>query len=124
MDCNIIKDLIPLYIDECCSDDSKNTVQAHLSSCPLCRELYESMREDIETVAPAPVPKNISRINHWKASLLLPCWSRNGIYAFSCELVFYQTLQKQKELFKLYTVINCDTHPVRLYFYSISLRRT
>lgn len=70
MDCNIIKDLIPLYIDECCSDDSKNAVREHLSSCPLCRELYESMSDDIETVAPTPVSKNISRINHWKASLL------------------------------------------------------
>lgn len=70
MDCNIIKDLIPMYIDECCSDESKNAVQAHLSSCPLCRELYESMRKDIGTIDPAPVPKNISRVNHWEASIL------------------------------------------------------
>lgn len=70
MDCNIIKDLIPLYIDECCSDESKNAVREHLSSCRACRELYESMSDDIGATASAPAPKKIEKINYWKASLL------------------------------------------------------
>lgn len=35
--CNIVKDLLPLYLEELCSEDSKNYVEAHLAQCEDCQ---------------------------------------------------------------------------------------
>lgn len=48
--CDIVKDLIPLYIDDVCSEESKHLVEDHIKECDSCKALYESMKEDI--VAP------------------------------------------------------------------------
>lgn len=42
--CEIIKDLLPLYIDGVCTDESRCAVKTHLESCPLCKENYEAMK--------------------------------------------------------------------------------
>jgi len=34
--CDIIKDLLPLYIDGVCSSDSIDVIEEHLKECPLC----------------------------------------------------------------------------------------
>lgn len=34
--CGIIKDLLPLYVDNVCSEESKNTVEEHIKDCPIC----------------------------------------------------------------------------------------
>lgn len=44
--CEVIRDLLPLYIDEVCSPDSKELVEAHLRTCEDCRRLMEKMGED------------------------------------------------------------------------------
>lgn len=33
--CSIIQDLLPLYVDEICSEESKNIVEDHLSQCSI-----------------------------------------------------------------------------------------
>ena len=43
MDCDIIRDLLPLYIDEICSVSTKKNVEEHLEQCNECREIYEMM---------------------------------------------------------------------------------
>lgn len=58
MNCEIIKDLLPLYVDNVCSAETKREVEKHLASCAECRALYESMKQDLQ--APKddlPVPK-------------------------------------------------------------------
>jgi len=57
LSCNIILDLLPLYYDQVCSDETKVLVEEHLSSCDSCREALESMggelpipKQDIESV--------------------------------------------------------------------------
>ena len=40
----MISDLIPLYIDNVCSQSSRQAIEEHLSECASCRELCESMR--------------------------------------------------------------------------------
>ena len=42
--CGIIRDLLPLYIDDVCSDESKSAVENHLSECEKCRQYYEAMK--------------------------------------------------------------------------------
>ena len=42
--CGIIKDLLPLYIDEVCNEESKQAVENHLAECEACRKYYEAMK--------------------------------------------------------------------------------
>ena len=42
--CEIIADLLPLYIDDICSDESRTAVENHLSECEKCRHYYEVMK--------------------------------------------------------------------------------
>lgn len=39
--CSIIKDLLPLYHDDVCSEESKDMVEEHLSECNDCRSYYD-----------------------------------------------------------------------------------
>ena len=70
MDCNIIKDLIPLYIDRCCSDESKKIIEEHIENCSDCKQLIVDMTSLPDVAPPQNAPKVMSRINDWKASLL------------------------------------------------------
>ncbi|MBQ8823526.1 MAG: zf-HC2 domain-containing protein [Lachnospiraceae bacterium] len=52
-DCNIVKDLLPLYIEELCSEDSKEYVEKHLKNCGECKESFEYLKYSelcVETV--------------------------------------------------------------------------
>ena len=42
--CNVIKDLLPLYADEVCSEDSREMVEEHISSCDECKQELEDYR--------------------------------------------------------------------------------
>ena len=41
--CKVIEDLLPLYADEICSDDSRTIVEHHVAECNECREKLETM---------------------------------------------------------------------------------
>lgn len=45
--CNVNKDLLPLYIDDVCSEESKDIVEEHLAACEECQNYYEALREGI-----------------------------------------------------------------------------
>lgn len=44
INCDIIKDLIPSYLEGLCSEESKKAVEAHLAACPECRSHLEAIR--------------------------------------------------------------------------------
>lgn len=58
INCNIIRDLLPLYEDGAVSEDTAQLVREHLEGCPACREEYERMR----TPTPVPPDRDISMI--------------------------------------------------------------
>ena len=71
MNCKVIGDLLPLYIDECCSDATKTFVESHVDSCPRCKAALGQMRQEIGTqIAPKQAQKKQNPIVLWKASLL------------------------------------------------------
>ncbi len=70
MNCEIIKDLIPLYIDGCCSKESERAVEEHLGDCSECKKLFEEMKEPTDIIAASVSPKALSKINDLKASVL------------------------------------------------------
>ncbi len=48
--CDVIRDLLPLYTDDVCSETSRSLVEAHLRECPDCRQLLDRLREtELET---------------------------------------------------------------------------
>lgn len=44
--CGMIDDLLPLYVDGACSDESKDAVEGHVASCKACQEKLERMRTE------------------------------------------------------------------------------
>lgn len=52
--CNLIQDLLPLYLDGVCSEESKAIIEQHLSECPACKEYYASMCDAEEIVIAPP----------------------------------------------------------------------
>lgn len=44
-DCEVIRDLLPLYVDEICSDKSREMVDEHLEECPECGEMLKKLKE-------------------------------------------------------------------------------
>lgn len=46
--CEVIKDLLPLYIDDLCSSTSNGLIEQHLSSCEHCKQIYTQMLQDFE----------------------------------------------------------------------------
>ncbi len=45
MDCDVIRDLLPLYADEACSEKSRALVNEHLLDCADCRAMLEKIKE-------------------------------------------------------------------------------
>lgn len=70
MDCNVISDLLPLYVDGCCTAESAALVAAHLKTCEKCRKSYEQMRAACPAQEDAPMSARPRRVCAWQASLL------------------------------------------------------
>ena len=43
-DCDVIRDLLPLYADEVCSGTSRQMIEEHLRECPDCAAMLEKLR--------------------------------------------------------------------------------
>ena len=70
MSCDVILDLLPLYIDGCCSEESSRLVEAHLAVCEKCRDARAQMGDCVQTCLNSAPPKVPHRVSEWKASLL------------------------------------------------------
>lgn len=47
LSCEIIGDLLPLYVDDIASDDSRKAVDEHVESCPGCRKKLRDMTSSL-----------------------------------------------------------------------------
>ena len=56
--CNVIEDLLPLYADGICSEDSKTIIEHHTAVCSGCREKLDAMTEKLEKNEESPKPEN------------------------------------------------------------------
>lgn len=55
LDCCVVRDLLPSYIEELTEPETAAQVKAHLEGCPPCREVEAAMRAGL-TVERAPKP--------------------------------------------------------------------
>ena len=44
--CNIVQDLLPLYSDEVCSEDSRNLVEEHVKECEACQDFLKKLKKE------------------------------------------------------------------------------
>ena len=42
--CEVIRDLLPLYADDVCSERSREIIEEHLQECPECSALLEQLK--------------------------------------------------------------------------------
>ena len=47
LSCGIVWDLLPLYCDGVCGEESRAAVAAHLKECPHCEERYMALKEEL-----------------------------------------------------------------------------
>ena len=47
MECEIIRDLMPLYLDACCSEGSRRLLEDHIKECDSCRKLLGEMSKEL-----------------------------------------------------------------------------
>ncbi len=73
--CEVIKDLLPLYHDGVCSNDSKRLVKEHLAACVDCRNELQAMSGALsfgdpvaENLKEADAVKKLSK--EWKKNML------------------------------------------------------
>ena len=45
-ECDVIRDLLPLYADDACSTQSRMLVEAHMEECPDCADMLLRLREE------------------------------------------------------------------------------
>ncbi len=70
MNCDIVKDLIPLYIDGCCSEESEKVVKEHLMFCKECKKVFDNMKASSEIISVSNTQKKFNKLNDWRASVL------------------------------------------------------
>ena len=55
LECDVIRDLLPLYAEKLASPASSALVEQHLAACPACRAELERMEKPVP-VQPEPQP--------------------------------------------------------------------
>lgn len=74
MNCNIIKDLIPLSNEGLCSKESEKEINEHIKTCENCRLLYEKTPI---TPADTPIPsenETFRKVNHKFKKMSVKTW--------------------------------------------------
>ena len=57
-DCAIVKDLLPLFIEEMVSEETEAFINEHLESCESCRSELEALKSDEAITAAEIVPED------------------------------------------------------------------
>ena len=72
--CEVIKDLLPLYHDGVCSNESKTMIEKHLAECDKCKAELQLMEQSLhityreQNVSEAEAIKKLSK--KWRKGML------------------------------------------------------
>ncbi len=77
--CDVIRDLLPLYVDGVCSEDSRRMVEEHIAGCPVCAGMLEKLRDSACE----------DSLRQETAAVLAPRRWRNRAFATSCALAAF-----------------------------------
>ncbi|MBM7097583.1 zf-HC2 domain-containing protein [Bacillus sp. H-16] len=76
--CNIIRDVLPLYHDQVCSEDTVKMVEEHLQECSSCKQELERIQDNI--TAPEDISEN--RKDSHVIRTISASWKRLRIRSF------------------------------------------
>ncbi len=65
--CDMIRDLLPLYAENLCSEESRNAVAEHLSNCSECKKLLGKMSTSVNV----SVDRDITAIKKIKRKIII-----------------------------------------------------
>ncbi len=54
--CDIARDLLPMYADECTSDAATKALRTHLINCPSCRKYLSNIKKSKENAYKTEIP--------------------------------------------------------------------
>ena len=72
--CEIIKDLLPLYLDDVCSNESIAAIEEHLTACDSCQAEVQGMQSNLhlgsvgDNMREAEAVKELSK--RWKKGMV------------------------------------------------------
>lgn len=60
-ECYIVRDLLPSYIDQLCSEESSRFVEQHIDTCEHCAQLLQQMRVELVTKDQTEIPARLEQ---------------------------------------------------------------
>ena len=73
MKCSVIQDLMPSYVDEICSQDSRELVQEHVAECEQCKAKLEQMK-NTQIVGGDASKKQVDYLKKIRTTILRKEW--------------------------------------------------
>ena len=76
MNCDVIRDLLPMYAEGLTSEASNRLIEEHLEECTVCRGIARQMMEPIEAVQaeiPDPILTLIKQKKKTRRRVILAC---------------------------------------------------
>ena len=106
INCNIANDLIPLYIDEVLSEDSREMLEEHLAKCDKCKDTMSKMKQDIPIIEDRDINPFKKVRKKFMKGIVLVALVFTGLYAafVICDLTiipFYYSEEYLKENLKI-----------------------
>jgi len=93
--CDIIKDLLPLYHDGVCSEESRNIIEEHLKDCDDCKNYLENINKEISNYNNAPKEEQVKinilkklRKKFFRKITVIPIVSVLCVYALFCGVMW------------------------------------
>lgn len=80
--CDVVRDLLPLYVDGACSDESRALVEEHVRTCPACAKMLARLRDSACE----------DSLRQETANVLAPRRWRNRAFATSCAMAAFLCL--------------------------------
>lgn len=119
MRCDIIRDLLPSYIDGLTSEGSNQAIEQHLDECAECRQYYGEMKGELEEVVEKANPDAEMLLKGAKKHIiirqllliLLPFIMVPVIYLLLTKINFYKDLE-EGDILGLYELENGDIYCV------------
>ncbi|MBE5992391.1 MAG: zf-HC2 domain-containing protein [Paenibacillaceae bacterium] len=82
LDCNIVRDMLPLFIENLTSEDSNNAIHQHLKQCEYCSKYLENIQKPID--CPIVPKKEIDYMRKVKHSFKQRTYILSGVITIFC----------------------------------------
>lgn len=100
LDCMIVQDLLPQYIEKSTSDITNEAVEEHLNSCEQCSEVFKNMNVETDTKKNVPQGKLkfLKKIKHTRLIVAVSCIVLALIFSYMIYASEYKFTNDKKVL--------------------------